>query len=113
MRLPSGETANGTDMLVLTVISMHVPKGPLPVGFFVEKSPENAKPWDYCGDTKEEILASSVTVQVVDAKGQILRTDMKGRRGIKELSEIIVVGTVASADGKAIVVSATSIVAAP
>jgi hypothetical protein len=160
------ETANGSDALVLTVVSLHVPKAPLPSGFFVEKQPENAKdvsearkagtlkagdevvlrgrvggskepfvagravftlmgrglkacneipgdkcskPWDYCCDTKEEILANSVTVQVVDAKGQILRTDMKGRRGLKELSDMVVVGKVASADGKAVVVNATAV----
>lgn len=160
------ETANGTDALVLTVVSMHVPKAPLPTGFFVDKQPENAKdvsearkagtlkvgdevvlrgrvggskepfvagravftlmgrglkacnenpddkcskPWDYCCETKEDILANSVTVQVVDAKGQILRTDMKGRRGLKELSEMVVVGKVASADGKAVVVNATAV----
>lgn len=160
------ETANGTDALVLTVVSMHVPKAPLPNGFFVEKQPENAKdvsearkaetlkagdevvlrgriggskepfvagravftlmgrgikacnenpddkcskPWDYCCETKEDILANSVTVQVVDAKGQILRTDMKGRRGLKELSEMVVVGKVVSADDKAVVVNATAV----
>ena len=70
-----------------------------------------SKPWDYCCETKEEILGNSVTVQVVDAKGQILRTDMKGRRGLKELSEIVVVGRVAAADGKTIVVNASSVYA--
>ncbi|QOJ00977.1 MAG: hypothetical protein HRU70_10905 [Phycisphaeraceae bacterium] len=162
------ETANGTDALVLTVVSMHVPKAPLPSGFFVEKQPENgkdvsevrkagtlkagdevvlrgriggskepfvagravftligrglkacnenpddkcSKPWDYCCETKEDILANSVTVQVVDTKGQILRTDMKGRRGLKELSEIVVVGKIASADGKSVVVNASSVYA--
>ncbi|MBY0311415.1 MAG: hypothetical protein K2W85_05050 [Phycisphaerales bacterium] len=160
------ETANGSDALVLTATSMHVPKAPLPSGFFIEKQPENAqdvseirkagtlragdevvlrgrvggskepfvagravftlmgrglkacnenpddkcsKPWDYCCETKEEILGNSITVQVVDARGQILRTDLKGRRGLKELSEMVVVGKVASADGKAVVVNATAV----
>jgi len=71
------------------------------------------KPWDYCCETKEDILANSVTVQVTDAKGQILRTDMKGRRGLKELSEMVMVGKVASADGKAVVVNATAVYATP
>jgi hypothetical protein len=159
------ETANGTDALVLTVVSMHVSKAPLPNGFFVDKLPENArdvsearkagtlkvgdevvlrgrvggskepfvagravftlmgrglkacnenpddkcsKPWDYCCETKEDILANSVTVQVTDARGQILRTDMKGRRGLKELTEIVVVGKVASADSKSLVLVASS-----
>lgn len=164
------ETANGSDALVLTVTSLHVPKAPLPNGFFVEKQPENvkdvsevrkagalkagdevvlrgriggskqpfvagravftlmgrglkacnenpgdkcSKPWDYCCETKEDILANSVTVQVVDAKGQILRTDMKGRRSLKEMSEMVVVGKVASADGKAVVVNATTVHVVP
>lgn len=64
-------------------------------------------PWDYCCETREEILAHSVTVQVADAKGQPLRTEMKGRRGLKELSEVVVVGKVTAADGKSVVVSAT------
>lgn len=164
------ETANGTDALVLAAASMHVPKAPLPTGFFVEKQPESAKdvsearkaggikagdevvlrgriggsgqpfvagravftlmgrgvkacsdnagekcsrPWDYCCETKADILANAVTVQVVDDKGQILRTDMKGRRGMKELSEMVVVGKVASADGKAVVVNATAVYPVP
>lgn len=164
------DTANGTDALVLTVVSMHVPRASPPSGFFVEKQPENVrdvsearksgtlkagdkvvlrgrvggskepfvagrammtlvgrglkacnenpddkctKPWDYCCEPKEDILANSVTVQVVDAKGQVLRTDMKGRRGLKELSEVVVVGKVASADGKAVVVNAESIHVTP
>lgn len=159
------EFANGTDALGFTVKSMHVPKVPLPSGFFFEKQPENAKdvsevrkagtlkagdevvlrgriggskepfvagravftlvgrglkacnenpddkcsmPWDYCCEPKQDIVMNSVTVQVVDAKGQTLRTDLKGRHGIKELSEIVVVGKVASADGKAVVVNATA-----
>jgi hypothetical protein len=158
-------SANGTDALVLTVVSMHVPKASLPTGFFLEKEPESpkdvsetrkagtikvgdevvlrgrvggskepfvggravftlmgrglkacnenpddkcSKPWDYCCETKAGILANSVTVQVVDAKGQVLRTDLKGRRGLRELSEIVVVGKVVSADGKAVVVNATA-----
>jgi len=37
---------------------------------------------------------------------------MKGRRGLKELSEIVLVGKVTSADGRAIVVNATAVYAA-
>lgn len=67
------------------------------------------RPWDYCCDPQDEILAHSVTVQIVDSKGQPLRTDMKGRRGLKELSEVVVVGEVTVADGKAVVITATSL----
>ncbi|MDI1288529.1 MAG: hypothetical protein PSX37_01085 [bacterium] len=64
-------------------------------------------PWDYCCETKADIAANSVTVQVVDGKGQPLRTDMKGRRDLKELSEMVVIGKVTSVKGGAVVVSAT------
>lgn len=161
-------TANGEDALIISATSMHIPKGPLPTGFFTDKPADNArdvsdarkagglkvgdevvlrgriggskepfvagravftlmgrglkpcnenpddncsKPWDYCCETKQDILANSVSVQVVDAKGQILRTDMKGRRGLKELSEVVVVGKVTSADAKSVVVNAGSIAA--
>ncbi len=64
------------------------------------------EPWDYCCDPREEIIRHSATVQVADAKGMPLRTDIKGRWGIKELSEVIVVGTVAEVRGNAMVVNA-------
>jgi hypothetical protein len=49
-----------------------------------------------------------VTVQVVDAKGAPLRTDLKRRRGLKELSEVVVTGTVAVAGEKGVVVTAAT-----
>ncbi|MBX3409062.1 MAG: hypothetical protein KF859_04170 [Phycisphaeraceae bacterium] len=65
------------------------------------------EPWDYCCDSRDEILVNSVTVQVVNHTGQILRTDLKGRRGITELTEITVSGTISVAEGKAVIVNAT------
>lgn len=67
------------------------------------------QPWDYCCETRDDIVANSVTVQAVDAKGQVLRTEMKGRRGLRELAELIVVGKITSTDGKSLVVSATGV----
>lgn len=64
-------------------------------------------PWDYCCSPRKEITQHSATVQVVDAKGMPLRTDIKGRWDIKELSEVVVVGTVAEVRGDAMVVNAT------
>ncbi len=75
-----------------------------------EKADDACKtPWDYCCDTREEILANSATIQVVDDKGQILRTDLKGRRGLGELATVTVVGTVAVAKGQVLVVNATGL----
>ena len=71
-------------------------------------------PWDYCCDPRDQILANSATIQIVDANGAPIRTDIKGRWEIKELSELIIVGTVAEVKGQALVVSATGMyVAAP
>jgi hypothetical protein len=71
------------------------------------------EPWDYCCDSRDEILANSVTVQVVNPTGQILRTDLKGRRGITELSELIISGTVSVASDKAVIINASRIWLAP
>lgn len=66
-------------------------------------------PWDYCCEPKAEIVAHSATVRFVDAQGRPLRTDIKGRMGIKEQSEMIVVGTVAAADKGVLIVNATKL----
>lgn len=65
-------------------------------------------PWDYCCETKADIAAHSATIRVADDKGNPLKTDIKGRQDIAELTEVIVVGTVAMADKNALVVDATS-----
>lgn len=66
-------------------------------------------PWDYCCDPRDQILANSATIQVTDAKGMPLRTDIKGRWEIKELSEVVIVGTVAESRGAALIVNATGL----
>lgn len=162
--------ADNAERLVLSVTSLHVPRSPVPAGFFLASAPADARdvsearkaggfkvgdavvlrgriggsaspfvdhravftlmgrglkacnenpddrckqPWDYCCETHDDIVANSVTVQVADAKGQVLRTDMKGRRGMRELTEVVIVGKVSAADGKALVVNATGLYVAP
>lgn len=68
-----------------------------------------ASPWDYCCDPKSAITANSATIRVVDAKGNPLKTDLKGRAGLKELSDVVVVGTVAMADKNSLIVDASSL----
>ena len=65
-------------------------------------------PWDYCCETRKDITANSATIRVADDKGNPLRTDLKGRLGIKELSDVVVVGTVAMAKNGALIVDASS-----
>ncbi|HRP62305.1 MAG TPA: hypothetical protein PK400_03335 [Phycisphaerales bacterium] len=66
-------------------------------------------PWDYCCTSRDELRAHSATIQVVDENGTPIRTDIKGRRGIKELSDITIVGTVVSTDGGALIVKTSGI----
>lgn len=71
--------------------------------------PDCPTPWDFCCDPPSEILARSATIQVVDASGSPLRRSLKGSGGIKELSELTVVGKVRQADGKLLLVDATGV----
>ncbi len=66
-------------------------------------------PWDYCCDTRADILACAATIQVSDPTGMPIKLGLKGRAGLKELSEVIVVGKAIKADGKALVVNATGV----
>lgn len=70
-------------------------------------------PWDYCCESREDIAKHKATIQVVDASGATLKADLKGQRGLKELSEVTVVGTVAQADGDILVVNATGLYVKP
>jgi hypothetical protein len=71
-------------------------------------------PWDYCCEPKEQIAANSITVQVLDAKGQPLRAELKGVGGMKPLSEVSVKGKVKkSPDGKAVMVNASEVYVKP
>ena len=66
-------------------------------------------PWDYCCETPEAIAKHSATIQVVDAAGAPLRTGLKSVGGMKELSEIIVQGTVKEAKDKVMIINATGV----
>jgi len=71
--------------------------------------PDCATPWDYCCDLPGDIAAHSATVQFVDANEKPLRVSLKGKGGIKELSELIVVGKVKQVEGKLLIVNATGV----
>ena len=71
--------------------------------------PDCKTPWDYCCDTSREIAEHSATIQVVDASGAPLRLSIKGRNGIRELSDLIVVGKVMQADGRLMIVNASGV----
>lgn len=50
-------------------------------------------PWDACCEDPDKIKANRVSVQFVDADNQVLNEGLKGVGGLKELSEVIVTGT--------------------
>ncbi len=52
-------------------------------------------PWDACCEDPEKLKANRVSVQFVDADNQVLNEGLKGIGGLKELSEVIVTGTLA------------------
>jgi hypothetical protein len=66
-------------------------------------------PWDFSCTPREELRAHSATIQIVDDAGAPIRTDIKGRRGIHELSDLTIVGNVVSADNGALIVKAKGI----
>lgn len=51
------------------------------------------KPWDYCCESPESIMANSATVQVVGDTGGTLAVDLAAY-GMHPLDEVVVVGTV-------------------
>lgn len=50
-------------------------------------------PWDYCCEPPDNVTANSATVQVVDADGRPVDTELS-TAGLKPLDEVVVVGTV-------------------
>lgn len=51
-------------------------------------------PWDVCCDDPDVIKESTLTVQVLDSEGNLVKSGLKGISGIKELSELVVTGVV-------------------
>lgn len=60
-------------------------------------------PWDYCCETKETLLANTMTVQIVDDKGAPIAASLSGVHGLKELVTIVVAGSVRNAEGSLVV----------
>lgn len=51
-------------------------------------------PWDYCCDTQEDIVNCTIPVQIHGADGKPLPVDIKGWKNLRELSVIVVKGTI-------------------
>jgi hypothetical protein len=66
-------------------------------------------PWDYCCESSEDLMASSATVEVLGADGQTIKSGLEGVHGLKPLSRVVVVGTVATAEKGNLIVKAEGI----
>jgi len=67
------------------------------------------QPWDYCCEPKESLARHSATIMVVSADGKTLPMGLQGVSGLKELSDVVVVGKVAQAEGNILLVHATGV----
>jgi hypothetical protein len=66
-------------------------------------------PWDYCCEPRESLNANSATVQLVDAEGTPIQTDLTAA-GLKPLDEVLIIGTVAARpSGQVLTIRATGI----
>ena len=67
-------------------------------------------PWDYCCEEASKIAASTATIQVKGDDGKLLRTTLRGVGDLKELSHLVVSGTVdAASTPEALIVNANQI----
>ena len=61
-----------------------------------------ATPWDNCCDSPEAIKQGTATIQVMDARGKVLKEGIENVNGLKKLSHVIVSGTVAPGSSPAL-----------
>jgi hypothetical protein len=66
-------------------------------------------PWDYCCETPQTILANTLTIQVVDSSGRLLKTSLEGQHGLKPSARVTVEGEIVQRDESAVIVNARSI----
>ncbi len=65
-------------------------------------------PWDYCCESKETVLAGTLTVEIVGPDGKPLKERVEGVRGLKPLAEVVVRGKAVGV-GDELVIDATGI----
>ena len=66
-------------------------------------------PWDYCCEQPAGIAKHAATVRVNGEDGSTIRASLKGQGGLRELSTVVVRGTVSQADGAVLVIDAEAI----
>lgn len=61
-------------------------------------------PWDVCCDDSQDIADATLSIQLIDGSGKVLKAGLKGINGLKELSNVVVEGTVDSASNKMVMI---------
>lgn len=76
----------------------------------LDPSDECETPWDYCCEESAKIAASTATIQVKGEDGKLIRATLRGVGALKELSHLVISGTVdAASTPEALIVNASSI----
>ncbi|QDV91236.1 hypothetical protein RAS2_23300 [Phycisphaerae bacterium RAS2] len=55
-------------------------------------------PWDYCCEPADRIMTHSLTAEIADAHGAIIRHGLEGAGGLKPLAEVTLRGLAASSE---------------
>lgn len=76
-----------------------------------EKPGDTCKvPWDFCCETPESLKANTASIQILGADGKPLKVSAEGAGGMKPLSKVTIVGTVAEVSKEgAFLITATAI----
>ncbi len=71
-------------------------------------------PWDFCCEKKETILAAAALIQVIDEKGTVLPTGLKGYGGLAAGDHVSITGTIAQkSTAEAYIINASKIYKIP
>jgi hypothetical protein len=101
-------TASATESLPANLIATTPPTGAVDIIAAIslptcDKTPMDncPTPWDSCCQPAEELVAKSISVQVVGADGRPLKAGLAGVAGIAPLKQVIVSGTAKTSGGSA------------
>lgn len=76
----------------------------------IRHADECATPWDNCCDDKKDVASNTLSIQLIDKDGKVLKIGLKGQHGLKELAMLTVQGTVApSSSPEAMIINAEAI----
>jgi len=67
------------------------------------------KPWDYCCETRESLIAYTATIRVTGADGKPLQLNIKDERGLAPLATVTIAGTISTHEDNQLVIDAKQI----